>query len=433
MDVAERAPKAALPRKGMVKVLPGGVVLEQGMDFHMRDDEGSEEEQRRRADLTAAGDRLRAEMDTKIGERVTKEVDRIRAEIDGKFENLSVESRKTVADFVTAEIERIRADSLSSPHEPLKWKDDTSGQYKRVALIDMPRRAAGRQVTHLHQRAIDQQANVPGGIVDHWEPWRALVEENPFRPFVLLMPITGGAATLPKLSESKFVAEGTHPVNAPRTPGGDLTVRTVALTNYTNEMFASNVSLNDVPMLPQIVLEEIMNQAGFVGGAEVFAALKASVNGGAGTFARVPTGAAAALPDADAVFGVLNQMVTALPSPYRFGAVWHISRGLESIIAQHTTGTGGMYGWDPREGVMKIRGYPVEVNDHMEMGNAANHVSAAFGNFRKGLIFSEGTPMIYGEPYAQTRPGGITWFSQLRCTASQRDDRALIGLSTRAS
>lgn len=120
-----------------------------------------------------------------------------------------------------------------------------------------------------------------------------------------------------------------------------------------------------------------------------------------GTIEHVPTGVAgdwAASNPADLLF----RLVGALKAGYRNGSVWMMNKGLLFEILRFKDST-GQYLWQPslQDSGLSIRllGFPVAEAEDMPV-KAANSLSVAFGNFRRGYTIVDRMGMrMLRDPY----------------------------------
>ena len=159
------------------------------------------------------------------------------------------------------------------------------------------------------------------------------------------------------------------------------------------------------------------------------AALKTSAaSSAAGSIQTITTGVNDALPTATNIVGKLADLKAELGSPYRMGSRWQISRAVESLLHKAKTAAAGDWYFDPVNGIMKLLGYPVDINDHIDDGTGANEIAVYFGNFRRGLILAEHRMLTIANEYRETRPGACTFFSQGRTAGHVWDGAAVVAL-----
>ena len=232
---------------------------------------------------------------------------------------------------------------------------------------------------------------------------------------------------MPSIGEIAFSDEDTDNQNRAGA-GGTLGNLNITLPTGVAQVDATLASMNDVPNLQESVATASMRGAAKYSATKLFAALKASVNSAdAGTFMKVKTGVANALPAAPAIMGRMDALIEAVPAAYRSGCSWHLSRQVEKLLHDHTA-SGGDYAFQVEEGIKMFRGYPVQINDSFEDGNADNEVSAAFANFFLGLIQVDGSPMLIARAMMETKPGRVVFFSSIRSTGVVQDGNAIAGL-----
>ena len=89
---------------------------------------------------------------------------------------------------------------------------------------------------------------------------------------------------------------------------------------------------------------------------------------------------------------------------------------------------------------MKLLGYPVDINDHIDDGTGADEIAVYFGNFRRGLILAEHRMLTIANEYRETRPGACTFFSagphgraRVGRRRRRRDGRGHLSLAARAT
>jgi HK97 family phage major capsid protein len=120
-----------------------------------------------------------------------------------------------------------------------------------------------------------------------------------------------------------------------------------------------------------------------------------------GTLQYLPTGNDAAFP-ATTPENFLMDVVTALRSPYRQGAVWVMNSATLNKIRKFRTADGDLL-WQPSISDQRpdsLLGYPViEAEDMPDI--ASNSFSIAFGNFKEGYLIAErAETSILRDPYS---------------------------------
>ena len=344
-------------------------------------------------------------------------------------------SRDDVMEACKQAIDAHLASAPSQTEDPEKaeWKElEGNGGFKRE--IRLPTMAEFNRAVMGNIIVKSQSAgNITGAPEGALDVSAALAIGNPFRQDIMVLGMTEGVVKIPILPEKAFTftAGGTNKPakNDDNTETGSTNL---VAGEADSRIDIGNPAMQDLPGIRAVIEFEMMQRFSTSQGARVFAALKASVvAAGADSAGQVKTGAAAALPDAGDIVGKTADVVAAVPAAYRMGATWHISRTVEALLNKATSGTGGEYAFNPGLGIMMLHGYPVRVNDQMEAGNAANHVSATFGAHRQGVILGERkTLTITDNPY--TRPGWRTFYGDGRFEAGMWHAQAVAGLITKA-
>lgn len=120
-----------------------------------------------------------------------------------------------------------------------------------------------------------------------------------------------------------------------------------------------------------------------------------------GTIQHLPSGAAGAFPASNPADRLID-LVHALRTPYRQGAVWVMNSNTLSVIRKFKDSTGNFI-WQPGVGEGQpatLLGYPVVEVDAMP-DIAANSLSIAFGQFSSAYLVAErGETTVLRDPYS---------------------------------
>ena len=284
-----------------------------------------------------------------------------------------------------------------------------------------------QQVRFIERAVSADNTDVAGGVRTSLMAYTPMSIENSFMGYVDERTIPGGTAKIPIVGTITLVKEAND--NQSRTEvGGVLSDLDVTLPTGVNQCSASLASLNDVRGLQNSVSTAAMRSYGRFAGSEIHAAVKASANGANGITA-IKTGVAAGLPTAANVLARLDEMISSVAAAYRGNCSLHISRKVEELMNKHSASSGD-YAWDVSEGIRRFRSYPVQINDSFEDGDAANEVSALFGDLYSGIVQVNGNPLVLGRLMMETQPGRGTFFTSARVTGIVQDGSAMAALST---
>jgi phage major capsid protein, HK97 family len=120
-----------------------------------------------------------------------------------------------------------------------------------------------------------------------------------------------------------------------------------------------------------------------------------------GTIQHVPSGAAGGFPASNPADRLID-LVHALRTPYRQGAVWVMNSNTLSVIRKFKDSTGAFI-WQPglsEDKPATLLGYPVYEVDAMP-DIAANSLSIAFGQFSAAYLIAErGETAVLRDPYS---------------------------------
>lgn len=269
-------------------------------------------------------------------------------------------------------------------------------------------------------KAVRNNDGVPGNTDAAIGAYHTQLEANPFRALITVFPTTAGSFHMPSVDGITFAQEGSQPAGG-RTPGGELASTTITLETFTSENAYSMNSLADVPSLDATVASLIFQEAGK---SEAQGVVSNGLN--AGGFPSVNTGVAANLPAVDKIVGKMADLLARLDAAYLVGAQFLISRG---VYAQLNKADNNGLAFDPANGITTLFGYPITVSGYLQAGNAANHKSAYFGDFGKGVILGSNETVSISR-FDQTRPGSLTYYSMFRSKAGAWDTAALVSLKS---
>ena len=286
-----------------------------------------------------------------------------------------------------------------------------------------------RKFGYYTAKGIDENVDVVGAPTDPGRLWTPRTGGNPFRPYVTVQQIMGDTFIIVRLNELVFRERGTRKVALP--DDGESAETQIPVKNYELQTALTLASDEDVPQYaPTIELAVIRADSKLKGGI-IFAVIKASGTGNGG-FGLVKTGVANKLPPKDQIINVASAMIEQIGTDYRDMAVFQCSRGFEAVLQQAAqSANAANYAFNPALGVRMLHGYPLIVNDRFDTGNAANDVSASFGDLEAGITMGERVDLqITSNPF--TEPGSITYHARSRCEAAVNDTGAVVVLQTKA-
>ena len=315
------------------------------------------------------------------------------------------------------------------PTKEAEWEDKGQAGFKKSIALPTMKQYMG-QVRHGHLVAKSNVAgNITGAPEGAIDVTAAMAAGNPFREDVMVMQMAEGVVKIPILPPQMFhISEPGAVVGGnPRRAAAELEASSTDLVAVLAEALAEigEPAMEDLPGIRGVIEYEYTQRYSTAQAARIFAKIKA------GNFVKVKTGVAAGLPTKANIIAKVSEVIESVATPYRMGAVWHISRSVESLLNQANAGTNGDFAFNPSIGVRTLMGYPVRVNDNLEDGKAAARVSAVFGNFRQGIILGERRSLdLTDNPY--TKPGYRTFYGSGRFEAGEWHKEALAQLVTAA-
>lgn len=235
--------------------------------------------------------------------------------------------------------------------------------------------------------------------------------------------IEGDAFYLGELTIAQgFNTENT--LNESRTQQGGLDQVVVNVDTKTLEITVAKAANQDVGGLES----SIMNAIAEYGFSDLEKAL-VTIASGASVTQNVATGAATALPNANAIVGKLAAMLAMLKSAYANRASVMVSKEVFALLVESTQGNGAGLNYDVASDIMMFNGHRVLRSDHLADGNAANEVSAVVGDLSQlvlGIRANEGTERF-------SFPGHMDYFGYIRRGAGVKNAAGLVKLVTKAS
>ena len=288
-------------------------------------------------------------------------------------------------------------------------------------------------------RAVQQIDNVPGTRVTQAQPWYELQNMDVFGQVAMSIPAGSPTFNLPRGSTGEFEDEETLVRHSAAVYEGALANQVIATKNRTHRTMFSEASFDDLPGLQQIIRQETVEKSYAFTSVKAALALSTSfkkVGNARNDFdiVKVKTDtdgvAANATLDGNNVLIATSKTKRAIPSKYRAGAVWVISKDLEEILETTQQGNSGPYGFNPKEGIMKLHGYPVLVSDDLNISAPAvkDDVYGYFGNFRQALLYATYKPLEI-RIYTETEPGAFVIRSTFRWVAVVRNGKAVAALA----
>ena len=144
-------------------------------------DAGTDEDKLRHEAITKAADKIRTDMEAKnkatIDKIVGEELQKINAAMTKGFSEHDEKAQKAIEDRISAAVELAMSNVKGGTKSATlpEWKDRTDGKTGKMASVTLPR-----------TKAVTSAQNVPGGMIDAWEPWVSLAANNVWRPFVTI-------------------------------------------------------------------------------------------------------------------------------------------------------------------------------------------------------------------------------------------------------
>ena len=355
----------------------------------------------------------------------------VNSKIDETMEKAEPELRKKMMTIVNELLEEHDAEykkEQAKQFDPDKiWTvTETGGNVKMVCKWnDLYRKKAMEQ---RFQKAVDDLTGIPGAPQDAGTIWTPQTGGNKFRPYISIQQIVGDSFAIVKLDEFAFETRANSKAAFDDTK--DAAESIIAIGTHELLHVQSMPSIDDVGQYIPMIETAVMRADGKLKGAKIFDAIKAS-SGTTNGFEQVNTGVAATLPVAGDAIGKLADLSEAIGTDYQEGAVWHMARAVVALIRKATAGTGGDFAYDASTGTNTLWGQSIIPNDRMEKGNAANHVSVAYGNFMEGIVMGERVDLeIEYNPY--TNPGNQTFYARTRFKEAINDTGAIACMRTKA-
>ena len=327
---------------------------------------------------------------------------------------------------------------LSDRQEKMIWKErpslSTPNMKTNQITIDTCHKDRSAPFTKETTLSVE---TVGGADVQVLDPWAELVNGDSFRNVVTVLPVSGGSFVLPEMTNatiSKRTTNRTFPNVAADVPAGDVTDRTVNINDWDGAVPLSNAQDQDVPGLRALYATRMFQSYARAIGIEFVSKLKVEAikTGNAITLSgTVPSGVATGIPTAANIAERLNDLVTNLPTQYRAGATYHVSR---QVFGRLMTGLQQSEGLAllPGTTIPIYFGYSVYTDDNLEPGGTANDLQAVFGNFSVGGIYGERSGFSAEEnPYAMV--GGVVIYGLGRAGVSVWDPKAITAMVSRAS
>ena len=286
-----------------------------------------------------------------------------------------------------------------------------------------PPQRGGQVQAALPNQSFANDVGIGSGVTPI-QPWIYLQEMDPFQEYANMVYPTNPSFTLPSLPKPtpsvKNRATALTPVPVTVTDGGphraDFWEKVV---NY------PQILEDDVVMTRELVTQNLYLMLSNDWGQDVVATMV----GGIANMNRVPTGVAAKLPAVAGFPAKIAEMLKAVKSFYRMGAVWMLNESVEAVWNSQWSAAGGI---DPESARGTLLGFPKRLNSHLAEGDTAADVSAFFGNYRMCLveaIFRE----IEIRYYLETSPGDLTFYACFRGKSALQNTEGVSFLQTAAN
>lgn len=263
-------------------------------------------------------------------------------------------------------------------------------------------------------------------------PFTEMFQQNLFRSFCTVMNVSGNSSVaLPEVENTNWAVEGT--LSTSRTSSQDISSKNLFTQTWVKEDYVTTTSLEDTPMLDDMVVTNMMRRKYATEGADSIAKLKAAAAAASSDIETIHTGVEDALPAVGDVYGKLLDLIGAITEAYSSNGVLMVSKALYVLLSKSTQ-TGGGLDFDPVMRIRTLDGYPLFVNDYLETPvatnmNDASQLVAVFGDFSLGWVILDAVGASISR-YEQTRPGAITYFGRAKWVQGEWDGRALAVLRT---
>ena len=329
-------------------------------------------------------------------------------------------ARKQAADLVSAEVEKFieAKDVVEQP--TVGWEKSLVGnktQWHCNTDIDTLYKKHGYSLSI--EKAVAQVQDVDGAGTRTGSVWTPKTGGNPWYPLVDVVDVgTNGAFNVTSFGQVAFQ-------NRETTSGADKSLN--ALTNagtigndrrvvedWEIKIPVSLPVLNDVPDFANKVELAIVRADSLRKGTDCFNVMKA------GAVNKVASKTAAEIPAA-------ADIMSAVGTDYMDDGVLVLSRPYWARLktAMIAAGSGGVM-------ERTFNDYRVVTSDRMEPGDAANQVSAAFGDWMSAILLAERKDlMIESNPY--TELGNMTWYACSRFKNAVADTGSYAVVESRAS
>ena len=243
----------------------------------------------------------------------------------------------------------------------------------------------------------------------------------------------GPSVNLTELSGITAQHEANVPtaINLASGHAGDVNNRIVTVSNWTSRFATSNVALDDLEGLDQVIVSLMMDKIAEVEAEDSVA----QIIGDSRLTNNVVTGVAHGDGGLPSVLDPLSDMPTELIGRYkRRGAAYMVSRGLMGALRKmkQNSGDSSDLTFLPNSRIMMLHGYPIIENDYMADGDTANDVVALFGDFYRGTVFVDRQSMKMTRS-SQTIPGATYYHGNCRSKSAVFDEHALVKLTVGTS
>ena len=206
--------------------------------------------------------------------------------------------------------------------------------------------------------------------------------------------------------------------------GSALSSTQVTPVTYTATAKVAEPSVDDLPGLRQAIAGLFLQSAGLAMGNVVASVFTNDANQSNPTFNSVNTGVATGLPTDQNLLARVLEMKDDLRTPYRMaaGSKYYMHTALQSRLQRYAA-TNSPLEYRITEGMDRIFGKSVMVNDLLDNGGAARDCSAVYGDLRRAIIGASNETLLIRESW-QNDLGFMTWFARFRFGASIWDPRA---------
>lgn len=355
---------------------------------------------------------------------VNEALEAIKAQVSEKFEGVAVKAdlealTETKADVASVVELKGHLEALEAKFDAMPAPSILKATQEEVKLMNSVSEgfaksfeATGKNHLDVELKAITQGRDVTGGKVETFGLIGSMFNGNPIRSLASVMNTTSKAIDLPVRAGNHGAANAGATKNVADNGNASVGVTQLIVQTFNARSDVTIEAVNDIPGFDQFWAQDMLAEVASIEAAEHVTEL-----------ATMDVGKTAASTSVITWDEIVDLYYSIEPAARVGGSFMFSSEVMAQLRTLSNSGTGSELMFDPQLGGFRLFGAPVYENGYMA-APAANAVTGAFGDWKKGLVIAQRASASLGR-YDQTVPGKYVYYAEMRSGISNWDNSAL--------